>query len=366
MIYAIIFVVLALLASLDLVKESNFIKSVCFFFLIAFFIILSGIRWQVGPDWESYLSFYKDIDLYTGGVLISSNFMEPGYTKMNVWVNELGFNYTGFLFAIAILTIGIKARVIYDHKAILMISLFLYYCYYLADIASVRQFTALSITLLSSLFIVKRKPIIFCLLVFLACTIHISCILFLFAYWLYYRPYSPRLLYLTLLITFTLGIVNIADFAVNTVVSLIGGSSNIALKLLLYQEQGLESSVNPYVGFILGVLKRVIMLPLFISGVKIIDDKYKDRYIGYLNLLVFGNAVYFLFALSIPVIQRLSVPFLIFEIFLWGFLLISVKEVKMRFFLYFLVVAFGAFRLYAFIAPYKDHYFPFKIFLEFN
>lgn len=360
MIYIAIFFVLGILASLDLIEGTALIKKLFFGIVIVFLILLSSIRWETGPDWDSYFFFYRDIDLYTKGFLMTSNFMEPGYTKLNVWVNALGFSYTGLLAVIAIITVGFKARVIYFHKEILMITLFLYYCYYLADIASVRQFTALSITLFSSIYIVKRKPIIFCALVLLACTIHITSILFLLAYWIYHRKHSATVLYSVLLVSLFLGVVNISDRAINTLVSLVGEEANIAVKLLRYQEEGLDSTINPYFNFLVGVVKRIVVLPLFIWAVKIIDERYKARYIGYLNLLVFGNIIYFLFALSIPVIQRLSVPFLIFEIFIWGYLLISIKEVNLRFFTYLLILLFGALRLYLFLAPYMELYLPFK------
>ncbi|MGV8878721.1 MAG: EpsG family protein [Sphingobacteriaceae bacterium] len=360
MIYIVIFLILATLSLLDLIEDKGILKSVLFWCISASLIFISSIRWETGPDWNSYLSFYRDIELYTKGSLVSANFMEPGYTKMNLWMKSLGFNYSGFLCMIAILTIGLKARVISAHREVLMTALFLYYCYYLADIVSVRQFTALSITLFSSLFIIKRKPVYFFLFVVCACTIHITSVLFIFAYWIYNRRFSPLFLYSALLITLILGIINIADFAIDVLVKTIGENANLAIKLLKYQDQGIESTSNPYVSFIIGVTKRIIVLPLFIGAVKIIDDRYRERYIGYLNLLVFGNAIYFLFALTIPVIQRLSVPFLIFEIFIWAYLLISIKDVRLRFLFFFFILLFGAMRLYLFLAPYKDLYIPFQ------
>ncbi len=360
MIYILIFLILAFLALLDLMNDTKTIKAICFGFVTICLITLSSIRWETGPDWNSYFEYYRDIELYTTGSLAYANLMEPGYAKINFLIYQFGFNYTFFLTVLAFITIGLKAKVIYHHKVIMMTALFLYYCYYLGDIASVRQFTALSITLLSSLFIVKRKPVIFCLLVLAASTIHIASIFFIFGYWVYHRSHSKKLLYFVLIITLILGVINIAGVAVNFVINLVGGDSNIAIKLLNYQEQGLESTMNPYMSFIIGIAKRIIVLPLFIWGVKIVDEKYKERYIGYLNLLVCGNAIYFLFALSIPVLQRLSVPFLIFEIFLWGYLMVSFKDLPLRFSFYFLIVVFGALRLYTFMLPYKVYYFPFK------
>ena len=360
MIYIVLFLILASVAVLDLVKDMELPKFWIFLSCMVGLIFISGIRWDTGPDWASYFDFYRDILLYAKGPWVAANFIEPGYTDLNLFFHGLGFSYTGFLFVVAIVTIGLKAKVFFHHKDIMMIVLFLYYCYYLADIAAVRQFTAVSLTLLSALFIIKRKPIWFLLLVFGACTIHISSILFFGAYWIYYRPHSKKLLFAILIIALILGVVNVPDSIIELIVKYIGGGSDIAAKLLTYKKQGIESSRNPYLMLALGMAKRAVVLPLFIFGVQLIKDKYRSRYVGYLNLLVFGNAIYFLFALSIPVIQRLSLPFLIFEIFLWGYLLVSISDIKLRYLSFLFVVLFGAFRLYSFILPYKALYLPFK------
>src|SRR5690606_33295001 len=122
-------------------------------------------------------------------------------------------------------------------------------------------------------------------LVLAASLIHATSAFFLLAYWLYHLDHSPRLLYSVLIGSLLLGIINITDIAINAVVSIIGGKADLAYKLLKYQEQGLESANNPYIGFIAGALKRVLVLPLFIWGTGIVDDIHKQRYSGYLNLL---------------------------------------------------------------------------------
>lgn len=361
MIYASIFIILAIFSVLDLTDFPIIYRSAVFIGLVLFLIALSSVRWEFGPDWESYFSFYQDIEAYTSGNLMNANFMEKGYTLLNIWFSRMGFSYTGFLFIIAVITIGLKAKVIFENKEILLISLLLYYSYYLADIASIRQFTAVSITTFSTTFIRKKKPIIFLLLVLLACSLHISCVVFLLAYWLYNLRLSDKFLYLMLSCALILGVVNIANIAVNILVAVFGSGATIAIKLLNYQEQGLESGMSdPYVSFAVGILRRSIVLPLFIWGIRYVRLEFKEKYIGYLNLLIFGNIIYFLFALSIPVIQRLAVPFLFFEIFLWGFFITSIKPFNIRILVYFLLLLFAALRLYAFIIPYKDEYFPFK------
>lgn len=358
MLYIIIFLILAVLTLLDLVEDKGILKAVSFWSIIASLIFLSSIRWETGPDWESYLYFFRDINLYTSTPGL--NLIEPGYTLLNLWVASISNNYTVLLTLLAILTIGIKANVFFKHREIMMISLFLYYCYYLADIASVRQFLAISITLFSTRFILNKKVLPFILLVLAAVSIHISAVVFFFAYPLYHIRYSRYFLIGCIGFSFVLGMINISEIIVERMVALFGLNSGTAEKLLRYGDQGIESTNSPYMSFLLGFAKRVIVLPLFIFSVHTIRSEFQSKYKGYLNLLIFGNVIYFLFALSIPVITRLSVYFLIYELFLWAYLLISIKDLRLKFLMLALVILFGAFRLYSFIAPYKDLYVPFQ------
>ncbi|WPU95799.1 EpsG family protein [Mucilaginibacter sabulilitoris] len=363
MIYIVIFFFLAFTSLLDLVVTSKVIR---YGFLLCTFIILAivaGMRWEVGPDWESYHSFFVDYEQYRDGVYI--NMLEPGYTFLNGLIKAIGGNYTTFLFFIAILTIGLKYSIFTRHPRITFVVIFFYYCYYLADVASTRQFTSLSITLLSSIFIIKRRPVLFVLCVILATSIHISSIAFLAAYWIYHKNFSKRTLAIVLCGTFVLGFLNVSGLMLGKVIGLLGSSSIYAEKLLKYSESGVDSTVgNPYISFLLGALKRAVIIPFLFYYRERIDSKDHDIYRGYLNLLIMGNAIYFLFIISFPEVTRLSVSYLYFEIFLLGFALISIKDRNLKMVVFLLMILFGGFRLYSFMAPYMNLYIPYKTFIN--
>ena len=359
MIYIIIFLILAGISALDLVATPKIVRDSAIVITFVGLVVVAGIRWEIGPDWESYHSYFTDYEKYRDGVYI--NLLEPGYAWLNGFIKAIADNYTVFLFFIAIVTIGIKYSVIIGHPKIALISIFFYYCYYLADIASVRQFTAVSITLLSTVFIIKRRPFFFALCVVLAVSIHISSIAFLGAYWIYHKKLSNKTLVTILILSFAMGFLNVPGIILNRVINLLGPASIYADKLLKYNESGIESSTgNPYISFLLGSLKRATIFPFLFYYRNRINVKDADKYRGYLNLLVVGNVLYFLFIISFPVITRLSVSYLYFEIFLLGFALISIKDQKLKFVIFVLLVLFGAFRLYSFMAPYLDLYLPYN------
>lgn len=360
MIYIALFVVLAILTVLDLVGDDRYwIKRGTFIGMVLLLIFISSIRWQTGPDWDSYINFYERIDEFLSGPAI--NFFEPGYTVINWAFSTTGAPYTAMLAFLAVITIGVKGVVFLRYPRILFLLLFLYYAYYLADMISVRQFTAVAFCLFSLKYIEERRFWYFLVTIVAATTIHVSSLFFIVAYWLYWVRLSDNLLYTGLFLGFAIGLIDITSWLVNVVVSVVGVDAAIADKVLRYDDEGLETShANPYISYVLGLLKRALVLPILIAGRRIIPHKDEGWYSGQLNLLVLGNIIYFVFILNVPVITRLALPFLYMEIFLLASLVSSVKDIKIRILAILVVIVFGAVRLYMFMVPYWDLYVPFQ------
>jgi len=360
MIYIALFVVLAALTALDLVGDDRYgIKRGTFIGMVLLLIFISAIRWETGPDWDSYVNFYERIDEFLGEQ--SLNFFEPGYTAINWAFSTTKAPYTAMLAFLAIITIGIKGIVFLRYPRILFLLLFLYYAYYLADIISVRQFTAVALCLFSLKYIEERRFWYFLVTIVVATTIHVSSLFFIFAYWFYWVRLSDNLLYTGLVLGFAIGLIDITSWLVNLVVSVVGVDAAIADKVLRYDDEGLETShANPYISYALGLLKRALILPVLIAGRRIIPSEDEGWYSGQLNLLVLGNIIYFVFILNVPVITRLALPFLYMEIFLLASLVSSVKDIRLRVLAILFVIVFGAVRLYMFMVPYWDLYMPFQ------
>lgn len=358
--------ILAILTVFDLVEDDRYgVKRITFVGVVLLLVFISAIRWQTGPDWDSYVNFYERIDEFLSGPAL--NFFEPGYTAINWAFSAMGAPYTAMLAFLAMITIGIKGIVFLRYPRILFLLLFLYYAYYLADIISVRQFTAVALCLFSLKYIEKRHFWCFLVTVLVATTIHVSSLFFIVAYWLYWVRLSDNLLYTGLILGFAMGLVDITSWLVNLVVSVVGVDASIADKVLRYDDEGLETShANPYISYALGLLKRALILPVLIAGRRIIPGEDEGWYSGQLNLLVFGNIIYFVFVLNVPVITRLALPFLYMEIFLLASLVSSIKDIKLRILAVLFVIVFGALRLYMFMAPYWDLYVPFQTIFDKN
>ncbi|QNL51584.1 EpsG family protein [Olivibacter sp. SDN3] len=334
-------------------------KHILFWFLSIVLIFISSIRWNVGTDWYAYTDYFSKIEGYVDNP--ETNTMERGFTYLNYVVYQITGSYTVLLAIMAILTIGIKASFIYRHKQIMMLGLFLYFCYYMADIFAVRQYLAISITLLSIRYIIQRRFTPFLLVIIVAALVHITAVFFVFAYWIYPIRYSPKWMYSILLVALLLGFMDIGGILTKIAMNMVGVDSRVGDKLLFYGEEGEEITVgNPYIAFAIGVAKRALFLPIFIAFQPHIDAVNRPRYTGYLNLLIFGNIIYLMFMLSLPVMARLSTGFLLFEIFILGYLVVSIADKRLRMLAYVLVVLFGAFRLYNLISVYWELYVPFE------
>lgn len=361
MIYIIFFCLFLILAFLEISKLEWRIRTILFFFFTGLLILISTIRWETGADWQSYLELFTDAESYWKGKYEEINRIEFGYVWLNYMVNSLTSNYTYMLLVNALLAIGIKAYFIRKETSIMLIAFFFYYCYYIADIAAVRQFIALSFILMSSFYIQRRSKIGYLIATLLACSIHYSAAIFLMAYWLFWLKTSPKYLYIALAVSFGVGFFNITGYIIDVVLNLVPGGAFIQGKLQGYQEEGLETaSGNPYLFFALGAAKRLIIMPFFIWRMEYISKEEFDRYRGYLNLVIFGNLIYFIFILSIPVMQRLSVYFSFFEIFVWGYFILSFKDRPLQIAVLAIASLYAAFRLYLQINAYFDDYVPFK------
>ncbi|HWV73119.1 MAG TPA: EpsG family protein, partial [Pseudosphingobacterium sp.] len=317
---------------------------------------ISSVRWNVGTDWYSYSDFYRDILMYHSN---PHNYMETGFTYYNLFFHYLGAPYSMLLAVSACLMIGLKAKVFFDHKKVMMLCLFLFYCYYLADIFGVRQYLAIALCVYSIRYIEKQRFVPFLVIILLATSIHVTSIVFLLSYWLYKLKYSLLLLYFSLVLAFIGGFFDLGTKVAELVMHLAGVDSRVGTKLTSYLKYTDEYVPgNPYINYAVGVLKRALFIPLFVYRQRFIGEADRPKYTGYLNLLVFGNIIYLFFSLSMPMIARLSTDFLFFEIFVLAYTLQSFKKNKIKLLFFLLVLLFGAFRLYNLMSVYWDLYMP--------
>lgn len=361
-IYIILFLILVSLSFTDYVRfdknqRKKFLITGAFVFFLIFWAF-SSLRWECGTDWESYYdTFVYFSDAHT------VNF-EPGYIALVGKIKQYTSDYTVFLTIFAFLCISLKFSYFYKfHNDFFFTLILLYFCYYFADIFAVRQNLAISLTLFSTIFIIRRQPVYFVLFVALASSIHYSSILYFFAYYIYWSKINDRTFYYLVAFCVALGLIGIGTLILDLVLRALGIDGFIGAKINNYLNQDsevLNTTNNPILMYLLGVIKRLLFIPFFIF----VKNRSKGNFLyfkGYFNLYMIGNLTYFVFAKDLAVFARASVPFLFFEIFLIGYSLSFFKTRKIMLLSIFTVIIFFSWtRFNALVNSYYDLYVPYK------
>jgi hypothetical protein len=156
---------------LSTILKNKFILSVFIFFVLAYF---SGFRDGLGEDYDNYSNIISsDIRVL--------NFMEPGFTL----VSKLGvdFFFTELIFFVffAFLTNFFVVVSYYRYRGFFL-SIFIYASFsvlYFNSFNLIRQYLAASIVLYSCYYLIKKKWIVFFLMVAFAAQFHFSAIFML-------------------------------------------------------------------------------------------------------------------------------------------------------------------------------------------
>lgn len=365
MIYLVLYFVFLGASFLDVFNVKYDEKRFVCFSLCLLLICIGSLRWQTGTDWDSYWFFFTDIEEYVFGKYESINKIETGYTYLNYFVHSISENYSLMLFVNVLIAVGLKGYFMSQYKSVALIALFFFYCYYIGDITVVRQFVALGIILLSVTYIEDRKFFPAFAIILLATSIHFSAIIFILAYWVFHIKGSRMSYSVVLILSFIIGFLNLPGLFFEKILSIIPSGGFVLSKLSSYSEEGIEStSGNVYLAFIIGAAKRLVVIPLFIWRLPYVSKQILASYRGFLNLVYLGNIIYFVFILSIPIMQRFSVYFYFFECLLWGLFIMSFKDVYMRVMLMGFAALYGGLRLYLVIHQYFEEYIPYKTVFE--
>ncbi len=133
-------------------------------------ILLAGLRWRTGTDWEPYQRHF-DLDPFAAG----GGWFELGYELIVFGFRRLSDNYTLFLLTFGALTIGIKAW-IFARLDNPFAALFFYCCLCFADLFFVRQSLAISLVALA-VYLFPRRPLAAIVLGLTATLVHVSAVL---------------------------------------------------------------------------------------------------------------------------------------------------------------------------------------------
>lgn len=336
--YINLFAITLIATMLELFKIKKFHKLIIIYLLAMIYIFLSATRWS-GLDWQMYYDFFLYNNSYDDFVNNSLG-IDFGYGIINYLVKSFTDEYSVLISILAIIIISIKVNFILKFAMFPLLTMFYWFGTYMGDIFFIRQTLAVAITLIAFRFIVKKNFLLFLLFTCLAACIQISTIFFIPAYFLFYKKIKIRYLVLILIITCVIGQILDSSIltAVSGVINIFPDGERLGSKIELYTyfyDNTMDSEKMLY-----GILRRMIFLPLELYFINKIE-KYDANYRGYINLIVFGNVLYFLFGNISPVIAgRINLAYNFYEVLVIPIIFITYKSFKIRILLFICFVIF--------------------------
>lgn len=355
--YIMLFIITLIIAFLDFTNIERKYKIYILIGIGIVYMFISGFRWN-NTDWNIYYPFFMENDslddFWYGYIPI-----DKGFGLINFIVKSIIDSYTVLLCILAVIILGIKINFIATFATFPLLSLLYWFSTYLSDIYFVRQALAVSITLISFRFIVKKQLIYFLICVFLAATIQVSTIVFILAYFIYHRNIKIKYLVLGIILSIIIGRYLDSSLLVyfRQWVDILPDSDRLANKVVAYTE-GMEA--NSEAGWLfLGFVRRLFFIPIELMCMYKLKN-YISTYRGCLNLIIFGYMLYFLFAnISATIAIRVSTAFYIYEIITIPAMFLLVKSLKIKLILFIIFIGYCGMKYIYLINNFYDEYIPY-------
>lgn len=362
-IFFILYIVVAALAFLDMTTVKN--KYIFVMFFGIFIIFLSGIRWETGTDWEPYYNYFIKNN-YMNDFIQDEVHFEIGYAMLNFIAKEVFSSYSGLLFLIATIIVFLKYFTIYQYAAYPLVGLFINFINFNGDLFPVRQMIAVAICAFAVRYIIQRNQIYFILFVICAMSFHISAIIFLPAYYIFYLKIGNKKFVVLLLLSFVLGNTGGIDSLLNTLLLELSGLDLYSMvKLADYASFQYTKDMETLGGggslaLVLGGLRRGLFVPILLYAREKMNIKYK-YYSGLLNLYFISILVSFLFmGVLAPLIGRITIYYFCFEFLLIPSLFLYKNNWCYKILILLILLIYGVFKFYWGISMYYEAFVPFK------
>ena len=293
------------------------------------FVVWGGLHGEMGDDWNFYYSTYVN-DTWSN-ILdfircpFSTKMMEPGFVTLIMICRTVGLSFQGFILVVALITNILLYRFFIFTKTNIPLSFLLFLCFggIELEINYLRSFLALLIFLNSLPFIKSYRPIAFLAINIIGISFHVSALIYLPCYFIFYNSIPVRWYASVIVIGFIIYILHIrlATYGVYIIDRCLGFNSPIKPFIIP------ETDNLPTIP--LGAIERTL------TAITIVI--YKER-IETLNkrTLFFVNSflIYFVFSFflwDIPIVNnRFALMFIYSYWILWPLLpsLVQIKWIK--------------------------------------
>lgn len=359
LLYIFIFVLLAFFSWFQIIDAGNksFYARVFSLFILAF-LLLGGLRWDTGTDWDQYLNaFYGTKTLYD--IFEIHNFeFETGFLLLNWFSHLIADNYTACLMVQAIIIFILLKYALEQQSIYPILSLLIYYSMSLAGIFFVRQTIAMTMLLFATKYIFERDKKKFIIWVLIAMMFHRTSVFYLIAYWCY----NWRIGWAKMCVMFVFSI--FAGLMLAKIVLTLLGSLDlgiVSLKINAYMKSGEDDNYTIYstMGTIIrAAFNRCVlffMYWLFLKNTRKVNPMINCL----ININIIGACMYFALAPIALSLARVTAYFDIVQILIIPYFFFH-RKLGERALIFTIVILYSMLRLYVALTSYTDAYIPYK------
>jgi hypothetical protein len=356
MIYYVSILLLSLFSFANQLNNKNKYLKIFGVLCFCYLVVLGGLRYQVGTDWNTYHRLFTE----------SSNWKDVYLTKQEILfsifmycVKLLINSYSFFIFATFLFAFSVKYYVIQYYSPDIFLSCIIYFftVFMIYDVNGLRQGIAIGFILLSISSILKEKPFHYLITVTVAVLFHYSAFIFYPFYFLARVQIKNK----TLMWSFVV----LALFAI-PLRSLIENSAivqNIMLteSLMHYADYFGNVAFDPRPTssiFNIALLQRLFTLIAFLFYYKQIQIDEKMKLLlrnGYFISIV----IFIVFSFSSQISARLSFHYKALEIIMIPLIVSSPIKVNQRLLLLLVFISFSIFGIYRLLSLPDGHLLPY-------
>lgn len=332
------------------VKNIYLSKSL-FAIVIVILAIFSGIRYQIGVDYNSYLSIFSNVTSTLKPPFIN---LETGFKAMVIFFKSLSFPAISLFFFFSLILLLFIQRGIERSSKYRFYSLFIFFLIFLITYVfnALRQGIAMSIFIYLIPDIKNKKFIKVAIFSVIAFMIHNSGVFILVSYFLYFFSFDRKTYVILTLASIFYYFYN--EKFINLIIIILPDFFSSKLTNFLEKFSG-------EVDFTSFILRLVLLGILLLYYQKL---KELNGYQGLFNIYFFGFLFYVIFSFQSQFATRINMFFRILEIILLPALLVVEKDKLRKFLLYLFISAIAtAIFLMTLQNPLN---FPFNYYWNFN
>ncbi|MDD4968795.1 MAG: EpsG family protein [Paludibacter sp.] len=355
MIYYFTLIFLSVFSMYELHRLGNTKNEIGIVLCFLLILILGGLRFQVGTDWNTYNNIFRGTQTFTD-VLHSQR--EKLFMTFLFFSKRIYNNYSFFIFSFFAISFSLKFQFIKKYSSDIFLSLIIYFftLFIIYDINQIRQGMALAFVLLSTSAILDRKIFRFIILIFIASLFHLSAIVFIPAYWISKIRISPKTIFIVLGLSLSFSLT----------ISAIIENSSIVQALLKTETFSHYSTYINNANFIkelsilsIGVMQRILIFLLFLFYFDNIKAKENLKYL-LLNGYFISIVIFIFLSFSAELAARLSFYYKALEILIVPYIVTSQKLIQNRIILFILFFALSILAIYRLLDVHNNGLIPYN------